>query len=1327
VGGKMKIAVDVDDVLCETVKYFLKIAEKDGVKKKFEDFYCYNFWEVCGISKERSIELFNEISSNESAGEIELIEGAKEGLDKISRNNEIIFITSRPIGFRKHTIDFIKNRFKISSPFVLFSSDFHGGKGNKKSEFCKKEGIEIIVEDQENISLDCAENGIRVLLLDKPWNKKVNHENIIRCKDWAEVVMQIGIFEKRVLEKGNDKEEDYFLRIKGGVDKAYLTANKARILGLDPTKEVETSLALTMAEKAVNLILVVYPNLPAREISERIIELEGEHGQLDSMVSFSIAREIAEEKFCKFRDKIEAIDCGVRVGFAYMTLGVVSSPIEGYTGINLGKTKNGENYFVVNFSGPIRSAGTTATCVVLMLIDYLREHFGYARYDPDEREVARYVTENYDYHERVTNLQYLPTEEEIEFLARNIPIQISGEPSEKKEVSNFKDLERVPTNFIRGGMCLAFSEGLAQKAAKGLKRIESVKKNGMSCSGWDFLKDYLEIHKKRESGKEEVEATYIKDLVAGRPVYSGPSSSGGFRFRLGRSRASGFSAVSIHPATMGVSDDFLSIGTQLKIEKPTKGCIITSCDGIDGPIVKLKNGSVKKINSYDEAKKIRGEVEEIIYLGDMLFPLGDVIDRNSELPRCGYVEEWWGAEVEKAGGGDIDIFNVSIEDAIFYSEKFSVPLHPKFIFYWSQITKEDLSDLIIWMKSARIVEKKIILPFNEELGNAKRALEILGVGHEVIFDKVEISGDAEALALNLGFDLSEGGISIKNYDDSDEVLESVNLISRFKIKDKAGSFIGARMGRPEKAKLRKLVGSANVLFPVGEEGGRLKSIQEASLSGLVENYFPYYKCKCGNEGIYLSCEKCGEEASRENYCRECGNAGCEKCRNYLRKKIDIKSYFEDAKKHIGAEGHEILMVKGVSEAEGRERDIENLGKGILRAKYNLSVNRDGTIRYDGTEIPITHFKPKEVFVSVDKLRELGYSKDIYGEDLVSDEQVIELKVHDVILPAFEEMSDRADKVFFNIGKFIDEELVRFYKLDSFYNLKKADDLVGHLVVIMAPHNCAGVVGRIIGFSKMQGISASPFMHAAIRRDCDGDECSVMLLMDVLLNFSRKFLPGHRGGSQDAPLVLNARIRAGEVDDQILNFEVCKKYPLEVYEFCEKGAHSRNCKIETVGDRLRRGGNAFFSIGFTHQTNDINCGVLNGAYKTLPTMRDKVFGQMNLAKKIRAVDSDDVARLVIERHFLRDIRGNLRKFSRQQFRCSSCNKKFRRPPLSGVCMKCKGKIIFTISEASIKKYLGSAIELAKNFSVPDYTRESVELTKAYVESVFGKEEKQEKLD
>ena len=131
---------------------------------------------------------------------------------------------------------------------------------------------------------------------------------------------------------------------------------------------------------------------------------------------------------------------------------------------------------------------------------------------------------------------------------------------------------------------------------------------------------------------------------------------------------------------------------------------------------------------------------------------------------------------------------------------------------------------------------------------------------------------------------------------------------------------------------------------------------------------------------------------------------------------------------------------------------------------------------------------------------------------------------------------------------------------------------------------------------------------------------------------------------------------------------------------------------------------------------------------LETMQDKVRHQMELVERIRAADTSETARLVIERHFLKDLRGNLRKFSMQSFRCVGCNEIMRRPLLSGVCSKCKGKIIFTTHEGGIKKYLEPALDLAKKYELSSYIQQSLELTKRHIESVFGRElEKQEALE
>jgi len=1162
------------------------------------------------------------------------------------------------------------------------------------------------------------------------------------------------------------KTQDYFKLIERETKKVYAVAEEARSKGMDPSDKVEIPLARSLAEKVVGLIATVYPQMTGSGIVERIIELEKKFGKLDPAVCLQIAEEIAKQKFCKFATLKEAIEAGARTGIAYITLGVVSSPIEGFTEIKIVKTKDGKEYFSPYFSGPMRSAGGSSAAFSLVIIDYLRELFGYAKYDPREEEIKRSAAELRDYHERITNLQYMPTDEETKFLARNIPVQVNGDPSETIEVSNYKNLERIDTNFLRGGFCLVMGEGIAQKAKKILKYISSLKKKGFKLSNWDFLEEYVKLHEKRDMGKTEDAPTYIQDLVAGRPVFGHPSESGAFRFRYGRSRVSGFSAASVHPATMEITDGFIAIGTQLKIEKPTKGCIVTVCDSIDGPIVKLFNGSVRKVKTKEEAKALYPDVEEIIYIGDILFPFSDVANRNFSLLKPGYVEEIWKLELREKNPElekSINPLKVDFEKAVDVSLREKISLYPKYIFYWTEISKENFLGLIEWFKQGK-TSKKIILPYTkadqEKFIAGKRALELLGVEHEVVIEHVVINMEnSKALFANLGIDLeilNEDGslkevinnyeervkdkMSAENLDNSDNnkyfILKAINSLSNFNIRDKAGDFIGARMGRPEKAKLRKLTGSPNVLFPVGSEGGRLRSFQSALENGSVASSFPIFYCeKCRRETIYRTCETCSSKTIKMFYCPECGKTSEERCKehkmsfSYSNKPLDINYYFEKAKEKLGLSNGEIPpLIKGVRGTSSEDHIVEHLSKGILRAMFDLQVNKDGTIRFDATEMPLVSFKPKEINVSIEKLREIGYDKDIYNADLTREDQILELMPHDILLPSSPESPDgRADDIFMRICHFIDDMLVKFYDMKPIYNVRKREDLVGKFGVCIAPHNCAGVVCRIIGFSNTLGMFASPFMHAAIRRDCDGDEASIMLLGDVLLNFSRKFLPQHRGGTQDCPLVLNAKIDAGEVDDQIMDFELVDEYPLKLYRLAEQRKHSSEIQIKDVRSVLKEGKDPFTGLMFTHDTENFNDGVACSSYKLLETMKDKVKHQMELVEKIRAANTSETARLIIERHFLKDMRGNLRKFSMQEFRCVVCNEIMRRPPLTGVCQKCSGKIIFTTHEGGIKKYLEPALELAKKYNLSPYIKQSLELTKRHIDSVFGKEiEKQEGL-
>jgi DNA polymerase II large subunit len=404
--------------------------------------------------------------------------------------------------------------------------------------------------------------------------------------------------------------QKYFDGLNTDIAEAYEIAKLARKKGIDPDDVPEIQIAKNMAERVVGLVSVLAPQIVDSGVVDRIIKYEKEYSILDWRVAFRIALDVAKQEFCEFEDEREAMEVGIRVGFAYATNGVVSSPLEGFSSLELKDRMDGKGkYFRINYAGPIRNAGGTAASVSVLIADYVRKHMGYKTYDPTEDEVKRCYSEIGFYHERVANLQYYPSEEEMDFLCRRMPVEVAGDPSEKYDVPNYKNLPRVPTNKLRSGYCLIYSSCIPLKAPKLWKQLVKWGEE-MDMGHWNFLEEFIELqHKakaKSSTGKKDKEEdgakihpiyTYIKDLVAGRPVFAHPMRPGGFRLRYGRSRLSGLSGQSLHPATMIIANEFIATGSQLKVERPGKAAAYTPCDQLDAPIVKLKNGNVLKKQS----------------------------------------------------------------------------------------------------------------------------------------------------------------------------------------------------------------------------------------------------------------------------------------------------------------------------------------------------------------------------------------------------------------------------------------------------------------------------------------------------------------------------------------------------------------------------------------------------------------------------------------------------------------------------------------------------------------------------------------------------------
>ena len=445
------------------------------------------------------------------------------------------------------------------------------------------------------------------------------------------------------------KIQNYFNSINKNLDDAYEIANNARKKNLDNSEDVEIPITNSISQRVIGLISILEERVKDCGIEKRILELEKKFGVLDWRVALTISYEISSNKFIKFNNMEEALNIGIRVGFAYITLGVISAPIEGISQINLKKRYDNEDYLSIYFSGPIRAAGGTAAAVCVLICDYVRKKLNIKSYDIQEIEKKRYYTEILEYNDRCVKLQYLPSEEECNFLVENLGIEITGDPTEKLEVPNQKDLKRVLTNRIRGGMCLVIGECLIQKASKLNKRINEWGED-FGLDNWFFLDDFLKLQKKIKSQIKlkkkilnEVLPNYkfIEDMVAGRPVLTFPLQKGGFRLRYGRCRTSGFASTSISSQTFFILNDFLAVGTQLRIERPGKATVITPCSNLEPPIVKLKSGDVIKLETDEMAKKYSNEILEILHLGDILISFGEFSENNQNLVPAGYTEEEW--------------------------------------------------------------------------------------------------------------------------------------------------------------------------------------------------------------------------------------------------------------------------------------------------------------------------------------------------------------------------------------------------------------------------------------------------------------------------------------------------------------------------------------------------------------------------------------------------------------------------------------------------------------------------------------------------------------
>ncbi len=1309
---------------------------------------------------------------------------------------------------------------------------------------------------------------------------------------------------------------------------AYRIAEIARAKNLDYKPFVEIPRAADLAGRTEKL-LVEY--LGDYEVANDIRKMLAKHDRetTSMLMAQSVARGFRDEG----HDLVTAIDVGLRVGLAILTEAVLVAPLEGISEVRLLNNLDGSQFVSVHFAGPIRAAGGTAQALAVLIADMIRIELNVGKYRPTDPEVER-VKEEFGLYRG--NLQYRPSPEEIDEIVRACPVMINGESTERIECSGYGQVRNIDEARIRGGVLLVIGEGMCLKAPKIQKHTERMK-----IAGWDFISKFAEKDKQSEdlddvkfkSRVVEPITKFMSDIIAGRPVFGAPQEPGGFRLRYGRARPSGLAAASVNPACMLAMDDFITIGTQMKIERPGKACAITPSDYTDGPWVVLDDGRFTRCDTTDNFNKLKPNVATVWDNGEIVIGYGEFMENNQNLVPAGYSMDWWASDLieELNSPESVDAFclimdlsrgdcpggvpgltkeqfpdtnlrfNVRLRwqrfliaqqptwaQAKAVSEKFKTSLPPPHNPWFLDLPIEWVPQLITILKDASIEDfndeaDSGMMPQREERclrikggvtnwdsaimhempppefrindikntpgptfsvddfifdqnpsalwtlqqhGIAKGSALILGLAHHHEDDDLIITSGWSALLEAFGFTVDgyatimitdskklfedriiklkmakeilakeesrleelekrraiqrisaetkarQQGKSIAETDEIgqiaatsipdegpeddrkflaaqierddyrvDGILPTIKRISKLRWHHSAPVRIGCRMGRPEKSAPRVMNPMAHTLFPIDLNGGNQRLLTNAAEKQDIRVQLGLRTCTtCGKKSPMLSChhrkmneygesmpgEKCGGRTEFKK------DLEANRRRRGEITTVPIASMIEDAMINLELE-RVPTNIKCMKKIASKNQTPEALEKGMLRAKYDIPVFRDGTVRFDMSDVPVTHFRPREIEVSWKKLLHLGYTHDYLGNELVSDDQMLELYPQDFIV------AKNASDYFVRTAKFIDELLIRYYGLEPYYNVSNSDDLVGHLICALAPHTSGGVLSRIIGWADCSGGYAHPLFHASKRRNCDGDEDAIMLLMDGLLNFSREILPANRGGQMDAPLVLTTRLNPTEVDKEALNVDSGWYYERDFYEATQDSPHPKSIanRVDFVERRLESVA-AMRGYGFTHDCDSISAGPTLSAYKTLDTMIDKMNGQLDLGHRLRAVDVRTVASSVIRSHFLPDLRGNLNAFARQKVRCLKCGHSYRRMPIAGKCIQqskssnagfgslgisksqgdlCNGNLALTVSEGAVRKYIKVTQHVMEKYGVDTYTKQNVEWLANSADSLF----------
>lgn len=176
---RLNICIDVDGTMTDPY-YFMPYFNKFfGKNLTSEDCTVIRLHELYGLSEEQ-MRHFYELEGERMHRQAIILPKVAEIIEELRVHHGLYIVTARLKEMEYVTVQWLKEH-------GIHDLEIYSLGNHYKLDCAKQLNCDVFLEDNPNISMELADAGIKVLMMDTNYNKGVTHRNITRVYNWMDI------------------------------------------------------------------------------------------------------------------------------------------------------------------------------------------------------------------------------------------------------------------------------------------------------------------------------------------------------------------------------------------------------------------------------------------------------------------------------------------------------------------------------------------------------------------------------------------------------------------------------------------------------------------------------------------------------------------------------------------------------------------------------------------------------------------------------------------------------------------------------------------------------------------------------------------------------------------------------------------------------------------------------------------------------------------------------------------------------------------------------------------------------------------------------------